>query len=139
MDRPAIYVNHILTADKVGIYGLADEPKEIANCIKLAFQMEDAKKLKIFANTYKNGASKCSHIWHFIIFAHLDDNLTTGTILYFDCKNDMDLAFEACDIINTYDNSKSYKQDFLENFLLVKEKYDEEMDGIAVLAIAESL
>ena len=138
MDRPAIYVNHILTAAQNGIYGSVNEPKEIAHCLKWAFRMEDAEKLKIIAKSSSNGASVCSNFWHFIIYAHLDNNMTSGTILYFDCKNDMELAFEACNLIPKDDSGKSYKQDFMEQFLVVQEKYDE-IEGVAVLTLTESL
>lgn len=137
MDRPRIYVNRILTAEKIGTFGLVDQAKEISHCIKWAFQLDDAEKLKVVAKVSSNGTNVCSHFWHFLVYAYLDNNLTTGNIFYFDCKNDMELAFEACDIIHPYSNGKSYKQNFFEQFLIMEENY-EEIKGIAELAIAGS-
>lgn len=130
MERPVIFVNQIIPYEEAGCYcGLASEPNTIANCIKLSFRMNDAKKLKVLAKASNKGASVCSNFWQFVIYAQLDNNLTTGRVIYFDLSNDMDLALDVC---NRF--IEEGKDEFVRNFMSVQEKYNE-VEGICKLSV----
>ena len=131
-----LYVSQINEIENSGTYAFEFEIKRILKNIFTIFNNRDATDFIKEAMLKSEGLAYMHRFYQYIVYFHLKHDLQNGSIVFFDCKNDIDIALDMH--LNFTKNSfdKLAKEEFMKEFLALQTVYDSAY-GLAILTTEE--
>lgn len=123
MERFKLYVREILTPVDKGVYGIETDIVRFNKNFDLIFSPVDADFLRNAANNNSEGISYMQNFCQFVIYIRLQRGLKIGSMAFFDCNNDVDIALDAHNMFTKQGWSKQTKEEFMKQFMIVSDKY----------------
>jgi len=131
-----LYVNDIIETGKSGLYGLEYDMVRIFKNMDIIIQPSDKESVLMEARDSPTAISFVHRFCQFIFYLKLNNDLTKGNLVFFDCKNEMDIALDVYNAFSKGEFKELQKEDFMEMFLQISKDYDN-LDGMAELTVEE--
>jgi len=108
-----LYVDRIIEFEHNDFYGLEFEIKRIIKVIFTIFNNRDATDFMKAAMANQEGISYMHTFANLVTYFHLRSDLQSGSIAFFDCLNDINIALDLYNYFSEQGFDKAAKNDFM--------------------------
>jgi len=122
-----LYVDSLFESD-TGVYGIENDITRIRKNMSVMYHQHDIEYLQNEAKKNKEGISHLHQFCQFIVYLILHQDLNSGQITFFDCRNDMNIALDIYNQFTKEGWDKLPKESFMKWFLEIEKEYEKVKD-----------